>query len=110
MTKGFLGVVLFALAAVGMGVGCGGGDKKEGDKGAAASGDSVGVAECDDYLKKMEACLGKMPAEGKAASEQGLKASRDSWKQAAATPQGKETLKPTCKAALDTLAQNPACK
>jgi hypothetical protein len=111
MTKGFLGVLLFALAAVGMGVGCGGGDKKEGDdKGAAASGDSVGVAECDDYLKKMEACIGKMPAEAKAAQEQGFKASRDAWKQAAATPQGKEGLKATCKASLDALAANPMCK
>ena|SRR5688572_22174059 len=109
MTKGFLGVLLFALAAVGMGVGCGGGDKKEGDKGAA-SGDSVGVAECDDYLKKMEACLGKMPAEAKAAQEQAFKQSRDAWKQAAATPQGKEGLKTTCKASLDALAQNPMCK
>src|SRR5688572_21067022 len=108
MTKGFLGVLLFACAAVGMGVGCGGGDKKDGDK--AASGDSVGVAECDDYLTKMEACLGKMPAEAKAAQEQAFKQSREAWKQAAATPQGKDGLKTTCKASLDALAQNPMCK
>lgn len=109
MSKGIVGVVLFCLAAVGMGVGCGGGDKKEGDA-AAATGDSVGVAECDDYLKKMESCLGKMPPEGKAAQEQAFKQSREAWKAAAATPQGKEGLKTTCKASLDALAQNPMCK
>jgi hypothetical protein len=109
MSKGIAGVLLFALAAVGMTTGCGGGDKKEGD-GAAAAGDSVGVAECDEYLTKMEACLGKMPAEAKAAQEQAFKQSREAWKQAAATPQGKEGLKTTCKASLDALAQNPMCK
>lgn len=77
---------------------------------APAGGGDVGVAECDDYIKKMEACIGKMPAEAKAAMEQGFKQSKDAWKQAAATPQGKEGLKTACKAALDALANNPACK
>jgi hypothetical protein len=76
----------------------------------AAAGGDIGVAECDDYIKKMEACLGKMPAATKAAAEQGFKASKDAWKTAAATPQGKEGLKTACKAAGDALAANPACK
>lgn len=75
-----------------------------------AAGGDVGVAECDDYIKKMEGCMGKMPAEAKTAMEQGFKQSKDAWKQAAATPQGKEGLKTACKAALDALANNPACK
>ncbi len=77
---------------------------------AVAAGGDIGVAECDDYLKKMEACMGKMPAASKAAMEQGFKASRDAWKQAAATPQGKESLKTSCKAAADAMAANPMCK
>src|SRR5690348_936974 len=89
-----------------------GGDKageKGGDKGGGGGG--IGVPECDDYLKKMEACLGKMPAEAKAAMEQGFKTNRDAWKQAASSsPAAKEALKPGCKAALDALAANPACK
>src|SRR5947208_151434 len=75
--------------------------------GTAAAGPSIGVAECDDYLKKMETCLGKMPAEAKAASEAAFKQSRDAWKQAASTPAGKDGLKTACKAANDALANNP---
>jgi hypothetical protein len=91
-------------------------DKKADDTGSAkpaaagGGGDSIGVQECDDYLKKMSDCLGKMPAEAKSASEQALKSSKDAWKQAAATPQGKDSLKIACKAALDALANNPMCK
>jgi hypothetical protein len=77
---------------------------------AAAAGGDIGVPECDDYIKKMAGCLDKMPAASKAAMEQGFKASKDAWKQAASTPQGKEGLKTACKAAADALASNPACK
>jgi len=77
---------------------------------APAAGGEIGVAECDDYLKKMEACMGKMPAATKTAMEQGFKASKDAWKQAAATPAGKDSLKTACKAAADAMAANPACK
>jgi hypothetical protein len=77
---------------------------------APAAGGDIGVAECDDYIKKMTACVDKMPAASKAAMEQGFKASKDAWKQAASTPQGKEGLKTACKAAADALASNPACK
>jgi hypothetical protein len=109
---------LVALVATGLLVaGCCTG--KSGDSGsgsgsgagpAAATGDSVGVQECDDYLTKLQACLGKMPAAAKPAMEQSFKQSREAWKAAAATPAGKAQLKITCKASLDALAQNPACK
>jgi hypothetical protein len=90
----------------------GGGETKaaaSAEKGGGGGG-GIGVPECDDYLKKMEACLGKMPAEAKAASEAAFKQSRDAWKQTAATPAGKDGLKVACKAANDALANNPACK
>lgn len=108
-------VLLGALFAVGCGDKGGGGDAsaKPAASGEAKSGggDSIGVAECDDYLKKMEACLSKVPAEGKPAMEQAMKANKDAWKQAA--DQGgaaKDALKTGCKTALDALASNPACK
>ncbi len=107
MTKGIVGVLLLAMATAGFAVGCGGGDKKEGDK--ASGGDAIGVAECDDYLKKAEACTSKMPAEGKAGWESGIKTSREAWK-AAASGAGKDALKTSCKAALDGLTANPLCK
>ena len=96
-----LGMGLAALSA-----GCG---KSDGD-GAAASGDKIGVAECDDYITKYTACIGKMPAAAKTASESSMKQMHDAWKAAAATPAGKDGLKTGCKAALDGLAQNPMCK
>jgi hypothetical protein len=77
---------------------------------AAAAGGEIGVAECDDYIKKMEACLGKVPAAAKSAMEQSLKASQDAWKTAASTPAGKDALKTSCKAAADAMAANPMCK
>lgn len=108
MSKGFVGVLLVGLAACGLGIGCGGGgEKKEGE---AAAPESVGVAECDEYLKKMEACIATMPPETKAAQEQAFKQSRETWKKTAETESGKQGLQATCKASLDAYTNNPMCK
>jgi len=77
----------------------------------APAGDSVGVPECDEYIKKYEACLTKIAA--KAPQVEGpLKTSfetlRDSWKKAAATPAGKSAMATGCKQALDSAKSNPA--
>jgi len=70
------------------------------------SGD-VGVAECDDYIKKMTACLSSMDPAVKAASESAFKQTTDAWRAAAATPEGKAGLAMGCKAALDSIP--PTC-
>jgi Meckel syndrome type 1 protein len=104
---------IVAVLAVACGLLVGACDKKEEPKpGAAATGGgaSIGVKECDDYLAKMEKCIGAVPAAGKPAMEQGLKASRDSWATLAKDPTTKATLPASCKAALDALSANPACK
>ena len=92
--------------------GCGKDEKAGGHDGktGAASGESVGVAECDDYIKKYEACMSKVPAAGRPAMEQAFKTQRESFKSGASTPEGKAALKGTCKQLVDSLAQNPACK
>jgi hypothetical protein len=96
------GALLAALLA-----GCG---KKDGGS-TAASGEAVGVAECDDYLKKVDACSAKATPENKSAMEASMKANRESWKEATKTEAGKEALKTGCKAALDAfIAANPGCK
>ena len=96
--------LLLAAGALMIGVGC----EKKPDDAKAGGGDSVGVAECDDYLKKMEACFSKDPAT-KTAMEPGMKQSREAWKAAAATGgAAKDALKTTCKASLDALPAN--CK
>lgn len=105
--------VMVALMMTGglllVGAGCSKEEKKE-ETGAAASGDSIGVAECDEYVKKYAACIAKMPAAAKTTAEQGFDTQKKAWKTAASTPQGKEGLKTGCKMALDGLAQNALCK
>ena len=94
---------LFVLSVL---VAAGGCKKDE----AAAAGGSIGVAECDEYVTKYTACIGKMPAAAKTTAESGLKTQADAWKASAATPEGKAALKVGCKATLDSLANNPLCK
>ncbi|HEX8686885.1 MAG TPA: hypothetical protein VF654_10290 [Pyrinomonadaceae bacterium] len=68
----------------------------------ASAGDSIGIAECDDFLKKYEACVsGKVPAAAQATFKTSLDTWRSSWKQLANTPQGKAGLATACKSALD---------
>ena len=67
--------------------------------GACRSTEKIGVAECDDYLSKAEACA-KKGGVGEA-----LFMSNDmlakSWKKAAVDPATRATLANTCKAALE---------
>jgi len=60
---------------------------------------STGVAECDDYLAKYEACLAaKVPAAAQDALKQSLATTRDMWKQTLAAG-GKDALKASCEMA-----------
>ena len=68
---------------------------------ATPSGEKIGVAECDDYLAKLEACVGKMPAAAKEQYDKTMETTRKSWRDAAATPQGKAGLAAACKQATD---------
>jgi hypothetical protein len=108
--KKVLVALMLGLGLAALGAGCSKEEAKGGDDKAGASGDKIGVAECDDYITKWKACLDKMPAAAKPAQETAFKQMKDSWKAAAATPAGKDSLKTGCKTALDTLAQNPMCK
>ena len=70
--------------------------------GTTASGDKIGVAECDDYIQKVETCLAsKVPEAQRATYKSTLDTMRTSWKKAAETPQGKAALAQGCKMALD---------
>jgi hypothetical protein len=66
------------------------------------SGDKVGVAECDDYIAKMEACLSKLPGAAKEQYEKAFDQTRKAWRDAAANPQSKAALAQGCKAATDS--------
>ena len=64
---------------------------------STASAGEVGIAECDDYLNKYEACLnGKVPEAARAALQQSLEATRDAWRQAAGNAHGADALRNAC--------------
>ena len=69
----------------------------------ASTGDKIGVAECDDYIAKYEACVsGKVPEAARATFKTSLDTMRNSWRELAKTPQGKAGLAQACKAASDS--------
>ena len=70
------------------------------------SGDKIGVAECDEYIAKLEACLSGAPEASKGMIKSNLDTMKKQWKDAAATPQGKAGLATGCKAALDAAKQS----
>jgi hypothetical protein len=72
----------------------------------AGSGDKVGVAECDEYIAKLEACMSSAPEASRGMIKTNLDTMRKQWKDAAATPQGKSGLAVGCKTALDTAKQS----
>jgi curli biogenesis system outer membrane secretion channel CsgG len=69
-----------------------------------SSGDKIGIAECDEYIAKYEACTPKVPEVGRAAYKSGLDQTRASWKKLADNPQTKASLAAACKQALATQA------
>jgi hypothetical protein len=90
-----LGAVLLA---------CGGGaaDNSNTAGGTTAAGDKIGVAECDDFIQKYEACVNsKVPETSRSMVKANLDSMRAAWKKAAETPQGKAGLAQGCKLALD---------
>jgi hypothetical protein len=61
-----------------------------------AAGD-FGVPECDRYMEKYLACIdSKVPKAMQAMVRQGLDQSKQAWKKAAETPQGKAGLATAC--------------
>ncbi|MBK7934629.1 MAG: hypothetical protein KA956_06475 [Pyrinomonadaceae bacterium] len=79
--------------------------KADDKKTDVAAGDSVGVAECDEYIKKYEACLTSIAAKAPAVEgpmKTAFQAQRDGFKKAASTPEGKATLPGICKKAIET--------
>jgi hypothetical protein len=82
---------------------CGGGDTANtANSNATASGDKIGVAECDEYIQKYEACVNsKVPESARSMVKANLDTMRNAWKKAAETPQGKAGLAQGCKQALE---------
>jgi hypothetical protein len=62
----------------------------------------VGVAECDEYVRKMSACSMKLAADAAGTMMESTAAMKKAWKDAAAVPDTKVALASGCKQALDT--------
>jgi len=68
-----------------------------------ASGEKIGVPECDQFLTAYESCItGKVPAAARAQYNTAIAQWRSSWKKLAETPQAKATLPGICKTQLDS--------
>ena len=72
--------------------------------GTTASGDKIGIPECDDYIAKYEACTSKVPEAGRAAYKSSLDQVRASWKKLAADPATRGSLAAACKQATEQVA------
>jgi len=66
------------------------------------AGDKIGIPECDDFIAKYDACISdKVPEAARAQFKTAVQQWRSSWRQAAATPQGKAGLTAACKQAAE---------
>jgi hypothetical protein len=72
----------------------------------SGSAGSIGVAECDEYVARMNACMTK-DARLKA-MEPAFKSQQDAWKQMARS--NTATVQSNCKTALQSLSANPSCR
>lgn len=68
----------------------------------AASGDQIGVPECDSFLTAYENCVTtKVPEQARAQFQAGMKTWRTEWKRLAENPQTKAGLVQACKRQLE---------
>ena len=71
------------------------------------TGDKIGVAECDEYIEKYEACINsKVPEAQRTMLKTSFEAQRKAFKDAAANPQAKAGLATGCKQAIETAKQS----
>lgn len=109
-------LLLISCLALALFAACASSTQATGGKSSAGAGggDKIGVAECDAYLEKYEGCLNdKVPESARAMMRTSFEQTRKSWKDLAATPQGRASLAQACRMADDTAKQtmtNYGCK
>ena len=68
----------------------------------AAAGDKIGIAVCDDFIEKYDACVtDKVPAAVRAQYTTMLSQWRDSWKKLSGNPDTRGSLAEACKSAME---------
>jgi hypothetical protein len=69
----------------------------------AATGEKIGIAECDTFLTEYETCIStKVPEAGRAQYKTAIAQWRSSWRKLADNPQTRGTLATVCKNQLET--------
>ena len=68
----------------------------------AANAQSTGVAACDEFLTKYDACVGsKIPEAQRATFKTQIDQTRKAWIDMAKNPSAKTTMEATCKQTMD---------
>ncbi len=67
---------------------------------APATGGDIGVADCDEYIRKMSDCAGKMQPEAAGPMKESMETMNKAWRDAASTPEGRVALASGCRQAL----------
>lgn len=76
---------------------------------SVTTAESIGVPECDDFIKKYDACIsGKVPEASRAQYKASIDGWRSSWKKLAENPQTKGTLADACKRSLEETKKSMA--
>ena len=72
----------------------------------ALAQDKVGIAACDDFLEKYEACVPKMPSASQQAVKDSIVQMRSAWKAAAVDAGSKAALESACKSTAVSMNQS----
>ena len=76
---------------------------RNGNDGATAAADKIGIAECDTFLTEYDNCVStKVPEQARAQYKQAIATWRTSWKRMADNPTTKGALAGICKNQLET--------
>jgi hypothetical protein len=68
--------------------------------------EKVGIAACDDFLDKYEACVAKMPAATQQSVKDSIVQMRSAWKAAAGDAGSKAALESSCKSTSESMNQS----
>jgi hypothetical protein len=115
--KGLSMLTVVLSACVGCGNGGGGSSASTSSTSPTASATSsttssgsIGVPECDEYVARMRACNENAPAAERSQRASVVDQIESTWKQQAQVADTKSRLPTTCKASLEALGSDAACK
>jgi hypothetical protein len=99
-------ILIFSLCAALLLAACGSSsnNSSSGGGGGGSTGSVTGIAACDEYIAKLDKCMNNpnIPESVRTNWKQSLEKGRESWKQGAATAEGRAAAEAQCKAAMDT--------